>query len=59
MEQKKRRQKNTFRTLEQMLERVIIGTLVLFLLMLISSATGIGWLKWVLGLTVILVTAMG
>ena len=59
MEQKKSRQKNTFRSLERMLTRVIIGTLVLFLMMLISSATGIGWLKWVLGLTVILVTAMG
>ena len=59
MEQKKRRQKNTFRRLEQMLERVIIGTLVLFLLMLVAAATGIGWLKWVLGLTVVLVSAMG
>ena len=59
MEQKKRRQKNTFRRLEQMLERVIIGTLVLFLLMLVAAATGIGWLKWVLGLTVVLISAMG
>ena len=59
MEQKKRRQKNTFRNLERMLERIIIGTLVLFLLMLVAAATGIGWLKWILGLTVVLVSAMG
>ena len=59
MEQNKRRQKNTFRTLERMLTRVIFGTLALFLLMLISAATGIGWLKWILGITVILVSGMG
>ena len=59
MEQKKRRQKNTFRTLERMLTRVIFGTLALFLLMLISAATGIGWLKWILAITVILVSAIG
>ncbi len=59
MAQNKRRQKNTFRNLERMLERVIIGTLALFLLMLVAAATGIGWLKWILGLTVVLVSAMG
>ena len=51
MEQNKSRQKNTFRTLERMLTRVIFGTLALFLLMLICAATGIGWLKWMLGIT--------
>ena len=59
MEQKKRRQKNTFRRLEQMLERVIIGTLVLFLLMLVAAATGIGWLKWILAVVVALVSFAG
>ena len=59
MEQKKRRQKNTFRRLEQMLTRVIIGTLVLFLLMLVAAATGIGWLKWILAVTVLLVSGLG
>ena len=59
MEQNKSRQKNTFRTLERMLTRVIFGTLALFLLMLISAATGIGWLKWILAITVILVSAIG
>ena len=59
MEQKKRRQKNTFRRLERMLERVIIGTLVLFLLMLVAAATGIGWLKWILAVAVILVSGAG
>ena len=59
MEQNKSRQKNTFRTLERMLTRVIFGTLALFLLMLVCAATGIGWLKWILAITVILVSAMG
>ena len=59
MEQNKRRQKNTFRTLERMLTRVIFATLALFLLMLICAATGIGWLKWMLAITVILVSGMG
>ena len=59
MEQNNRRQKNTFRTLERMLTRVIFGTLALFLLMLIWAATGIGWLKWMLAITVILVSGMG
>ena len=59
MEQNRRRQQNTFRTLERMLTRVIFGTLALFLLMLVSAATGIGWLKWILAITVILVSAVG
>ena len=59
MAQNKSRQKNTFRTLERMLTRVIFGTLALFLLMLISAATGIGWLKWMLAITVILVSGAG
>ena len=59
MEQNKSRKKNTFRTLERMLTRVIFGTLALFLLMLICAATGIGWLKWMLAITVILVSGMG
>ena len=59
MEQNNRRQKNTFRTLERMLTRVIFGTLALFLLMLISAAAGIGWLKWMLAFTVILVSGAG
>ena len=59
MAQNKRRQKNTFRTLERMLTRVIFGTLALFLLMLISAAAGIGWLKWMLAITVILVSGAG
>ena len=59
MEQNRRRQQNTFRTLERMLTRVIFGTLALFLLMLVSAATGIGWLKWILAITVILVSGAG
>ena len=59
MDQNNRRQKNTFRTLERMLTRVIFGTLALFLLMLISAAAGIGWLKWMLAFTVILVSGAG
>ena len=59
MEQNNRRQNNTFRTLERMLTRVIFGTLALFLLMLVSAAAGIGWLKWMLAITVILVSGAG
>lgn len=58
MAQNKRRQKNTFRRFEALLTRVILGTLVLFLLMLISAATGIGWLKWILAITVLLVSGL-
>ena len=59
MAQTKRRQKNTFRKFETLLTRVILGTLVLFVLMLVAAAGGIGWLKWLLGLLVMGVSALG
>lgn len=59
MAQNKRRKKNSFRRFEDLMTKVILGTLVLFLLMLTASAIGIGWLKWLLAVTIILVSAMG
>jgi cytochrome bd-type quinol oxidase subunit 2 len=42
-----------------MLTRVILGTVVVFLLMLVASANGIGWLKWLLALPVLIVSVLG
>lgn len=52
----KTRRRNTFRKFERMMTRVILGTLAVFLLMLLSSASGIRWLKWLLAGTVMLVS---
>lgn len=51
------KKKNTFRNFENLLTKVILGTLALFLLMLVAAANGIGWLKWFLALLVLLVSA--
>lgn len=59
MAQKKRRSRDTFRKLEQMLTRVILGTLVVFLLMLAAASNGVGWLKWLLAIPVMLVSGLG
>lgn len=56
MAQKK---KNTFRKLERLLIRAILGELAVFLLMLLAAGLGIGWLKWLLAVTVVLVSGMG
>ena len=53
------KKKNTFRNFENLLTKVILGTLALFLLMLVAAANGIGWLKWFLALLVLLVSAAG
>lgn len=59
MAQNNRRSRNAFRKFERMLTRAILGTLVLFLLMLASAAGGIGWLKWLLAISVLLVSGLG
>lgn len=59
MAQNKRKQRNAFRKFERMLTRVILGTLVVFLLMLVAAASGIGWLKWLLAVPVMLVSGLG
>lgn len=59
MAQKKRRPRDNFRTLERLLTRVILGTLVVFLLMLAAAANGIGWLKYMLALPVMAVSGLG
>ena len=59
MAQNNPKKRNAFRKLEQMLTRVILGTVVVFVLMLVASANGIGWLKWLLAVPVILVSILG
>ena len=59
MAQNNRKKRNAFRILEQMLTRVILGALAVFLLMLVAAANGIGWLKWLLAVPVILVSGLG
>ena len=56
MAQKK---KNSFRKLERLLTRAILGELAVFLLMLLAAGLGIGWLKWLLAVTVVLVSGAG
>jgi len=58
MAQKEPRKKNAFRKFESLMTRVILGNLVLFLLMLTVSAIGIGWLKWILALTILLLSGL-
>ena len=58
MAENKRRSRNTFRKFERMMTRVILGTLAVFVLMLAASAGGIGWIKWMLAITVVLVSAL-
>ena len=59
MAQNNRRKRNAFRKFENLMTKVILGITVLFLLLLTASAIGIGWLKWLLAITIILVSALG
>ena len=59
MAQNDRRKKNSFRKFESFLTRVILGELAGFLLMLLFAALGVGWLKWILAVAVILVSGAG
>lgn len=59
MAQNKRRSRDTFRKFEQLMTRVILGLLVVFLLYLIAAANGIGWLKWLLAVPELLASAAG
>ena len=59
MAQNNPKKRNTFRKLEQMLTRGILGTGGVFVLLLVASANGIGWLKWLLAVPVILVSILG
>lgn len=58
MAENNRRPRSTFRTFERLMTRVILGTLAGFLLMLAASSIGIGWLKWLLAVTVLLVSCL-
>ena len=59
MAQMNRRKKNSFRKFESFLTRVILGELAGFLLMLLFAALGVGWLKWILAVAVILFSGAG
>lgn len=59
MAQNERKPRNGFRKFEQLLTRVILGILLVFLLMLASAAAGIGWLKWILAVLVLLASGLG
>lgn len=59
MAQTNRRKRNGFRKFENLMTKVILGITVLFLLLLAASAFGIVWLKWLLAVIIILVSALG
>lgn len=59
MAEKKRRPRDTFRKLENLLTKVILGTLAAFLLMLLAASVGLGWLKILLAVPVMLVSGLG
>ena len=59
MAQNDRRQKSAFRRFESIMTRGILGTLTMFLLMLVSAAAGIAWLKWTLAILVFVLCAAG
>lgn len=48
-----------FKNIEQDLTKIILGDLVLFLLVLSISHLGIGWLKIILGLITLAISALG
>lgn len=54
-----RKKRNTFRSFERLMTRAILGTLAVFVMMLAVSAIGIGWLKWLLALLVLAISALG
>lgn len=54
----RRKKRNTFRKFEHTMTRVIVSALAVFLLMLFAAAGGIGWLKWLLGITVMAVSVL-
>ena len=54
----RRKKRNTFRKFERTMTQVIVSALAVFLLMLFAAAGGIGWLKWLLGITVMAVSVL-
>lgn len=54
-----RRKRNPFRNFEKLMTRAILGNLAVFVMMLAVSAIGIGWLKWLLAILVLGVSALG
>lgn len=54
----RRKKRNTFRKFERTMTQVIVSALAVFLLMLFAAAGGIGWLKWLLGITVMAVCVL-
>ena len=58
MAEKRRRSRDTFRKLERLLTKVILGDTAAFVLMLIAAAFGVGWLKWLMAVPVLLVSGL-
>lgn len=58
MANNRRKKRNTFLKFERTMTRVIVSDLAVFLLMLFAAAGGIGWLKWLLGITVMAVSVL-
>lgn len=59
MAERRRRSRDTFRRLEKLLTKVIFGCLAAFVLMLFAAGFGVGWLKWLLAVPVLAVSALG
>lgn len=59
MATKETRRRNSFRVLERGLTLVIFIDLVLFALTLASGGVGIGWLKIIVGILTMIISALG
>lgn len=59
MAQTRPAKRNTFRSFERLMTRAILGALAFFVMMLAAAAVGIGWLKWLLALLTMAVSALG
>ncbi len=55
----RRKPRDTFRELEQLLTKIILGTAIVFVLMLAAGGNGVGWLKFTLAIPVLLVSGLG
>ena len=51
--------RKNFRSLEKDLTKIILGDLLLFLLMMVLSSMGIGWAKILIGLLILVISALG
>ncbi len=59
MENEKPTRKNTFAEFEKLLTRIILGTAIVFSMMLAAGGNGVLWLKITLAVPVLVVSALG